>query len=72
MHFRFFDDLMGSAPEASPEFRFETGRNIQKKLLIKLLKKCLENLHKICTKILKFPKICFKFLVKFKNNLRKF
>ena len=58
MHFRFFDDLMGSAPEASLEFRFEKGREHSEKLLIKLFKKCLENLHKICIKILKnFSKI---------------
>ena len=51
MHFRFVDDLMGSAPEASPEFRFDKGREHSEKNYIKLFKKCLENLPKICTKI---------------------
>ena len=34
MNFRFFDYLMGSAPEASPEFRFEKGREHSEKILI--------------------------------------
>ena len=39
MHFRFFDYLMGSATEASPEFRFEKEREHSEKILIKLFKK---------------------------------
>ena len=50
MHFRFFDDLMGSAPEASPEFRFEKERKHSEKITHQIIKK-MENLTKICTKI---------------------
>ena len=42
MHFRCFDDLINSAPEASPEFRLEIGREHSKKLLIKLFKNVLK------------------------------
>ena len=58
MHFRFFDYkyLMGSAPEACPEFRFEQRREHSEKIIIKLFKKCLENLPKICTKLKNFQK----------------
>ena len=52
MHFRYFDDLKGSAPEAFPEFRFEKGReHSEKNYSSNYLIKCLENLPKICTKI---------------------
>ena len=44
---------MGSAPEASPEFRFEKEGNFQKKLLIKLFKK-MKNLPKICKNLKNF------------------
>ena len=30
MNFRFFDDLVGSAPEASQEFRFGEGKHYAK------------------------------------------
>ena len=56
MHFRFFDDLMGSAPEASTEFRFEQKGNIQKKLLIKLFKNVWKFYIKFAQKFKKFPK----------------
>ena len=37
MNFRFFDDLVHSAPEASQEFRFREGKHSAKQLL-RLLK----------------------------------
>ena len=35
MNFRFFNDLVGSAPKASQEFRFRKGKLSAKKLLSK-------------------------------------
>ena len=64
MNFRFFDDLMGSAPGASQEFRFREGKHSAKNYSAKIIKKFLENLHKI----LKISKIFQNFLVKFKKN----
>ena len=60
MHFRFFDDLVGSAPGASLEFRF-WGEH--------LAKNYSTNISKKFQQFLKFLK---NFLVKFKKNLRKF
>ena len=39
MNFRFFDDLVGSAPGASQEFRFREGKYFSKKLLSKAIEK---------------------------------
>ena len=63
MNFRFFDDLVGSAPGASQEFRFRDGKHSAKNYSEDYWK-FLENLHKI----LKISKI---FLVKFKKKLSK-
>ena len=41
MHFRLFDDLMGSAPKASPEFRFEKGREYSEIITHQIIKKLL-------------------------------
>ena len=64
MNFRFFDDLVGSAPGASQEFRFREGKHSAKKLLSKDYWKFLENVHKI----LKVSKIFQNFVIKFKKN----
>ena len=32
MNFRFFDDLVGSAPGVSQEFRFREGKKFSKKI----------------------------------------
>ena len=64
MNFRFFDDLMGSSPGASQEFRFREGKHSVKNYSAKTIENFLENLHKI----LKISKIFQNFLVKFKNN----
>ena len=64
MNFRFFDDLVGSAPGASQEFRFRKGKHSAKHYSAKTIEKNLENLHKI----LKIAKIFEIFLVKFKKN----
>ena len=61
MNFRFFDDLVGSAPGASREFRFREGKHSAKNYSAKTIEKILENLHKI-------SKIFQKILVKFKKN----
>ena len=47
MNFRFFDDLVGSVPEASQEFRFREGIHSAKYYSAKTIEKFLENLHKI-------------------------
>ena len=38
MNFRFFDDLVGSAPEASQEFRDREGKHSEKIIQQRLLK----------------------------------
>ena len=38
MNFRFFDDLVGLAPEASQEFRFREGKHSAKIAQQRLLK----------------------------------
>ena len=63
MNFRFFDDLMGSAPGASQEFRFKEGKHSAKNYSAKTTEIVLENVHKI----LKISKTFQKFLVKFKK-----
>ena len=46
MNFRFFDDLVGSAPGAAQEFG--SGKeNIQQNYSSKTIEKFLENLHKV-------------------------
>ena len=35
MNFRFFDDLVSSAPKVSQKFRFKEGKHSAKKLLSK-------------------------------------
>ena len=58
MHFRYFDHLMGSTPEASIEVRFDKGRNYsENNYSSNYFTKCLKNLPKICTKFKKFPKM---------------
>ena len=52
MNFKFFDDLVGSAPGAPQEFRFREGKHSAKNYSAKTIENFLENLHKI----LKFPK----------------
>ena len=52
MNFRFFDDLVGSAPGASQEFRFRKGKHLAKNYSAKTIENVLENLHIN----LKFPK----------------
>ena len=47
MNFRIFDDLVGSAPGASQEFRFREGKHSAKNYLAKTIEIFLENLHKI-------------------------
>ena len=61
MHFRFFDDLMGSvAPEASPEFRFDKGREYSKKnYSSNYLKNVWKIYIKTCTKLFKNSKTIF-------------
>ena len=59
MNFRFFDDLVDSAPGASQEFRFREGKHSAKTIKnysAKTIEKFLENLHKI----LKISKIFSK------------
>ena len=46
MNFRFFDDLVGSTPGASQEFRFREGKHSAKNYAAKTIEKVLENLHK--------------------------
>ena len=58
MNFRFFDDLVGSAPGASQEFRFREGKHSAKNYSAKTI----ENFWKIYIKFFQ------KFLVKFKKN----
>ena len=55
MNFRFFDDLVGSAPGAPQEFRFREGKHSAKNTQQRLSKIFLKNLHKI----LKISKIYF-------------
>ena len=58
MNFRFFDDLVGSAPGASQEFRFREGKHSAKNYSAKTIEKISENLHKILKISLKiFSKI---------------
>ena len=67
MNFRFFEDLVGSAPEAAQEFRFREIKHSAKNYSItqqRLLKIVLENLHKILKISKKFQNIS----VKFKKN----
>ena len=59
MHFRFFDDFMGSAPEASPEFRFAKGREHSDK-------------NYSSNYLINVWKIYIKFAQKFKNFQRIF
>ena len=47
MNFRIFDDLVGSAPGASQEFRFREGKHSAKNYSAKTIEIFLENLHKI-------------------------
>ena len=49
MNFRFFDDLVGSAPGtgASQEFRFREGKHSAKIYSAKTIEKFSENLQKI-------------------------
>ena len=73
MHFRFFDDLMGSAPKTSPEFRFEKGReHLEKNYSSNYLKNVWKIYLKFAQKFKTFPTKFKIVLVKFKNNLRKF
>ena len=46
MNFRFFDDLVGSAPGASQKFRFREGKHSAKNNSAKTIENFLENLHK--------------------------
>ena len=64
MNFRFFDDLVGSAPGASQKFRFREGKHLAKNYSAKTIEKFLENLHTI----LKISKNFQNFIVKFKKN----
>ena len=58
MNFRFFDDLVNSAPGESQEFRFRERKNSAKNYSAKTIEKFLENLHKIFQKLSKmFSKI---------------
>ena len=58
MNFRFFDDLVNSAPGASQEFRFRERKHSAKYYSAKTIEKFLENLHKIFQKLSKmFSKI---------------
>ena len=45
MNFRFFDDLVGSAPEAPQEFQFREGKHTAQNYSTKTIEKLLENLH---------------------------
>ena len=45
MNFRFFDDLIGSAPKASQEFRFKEEKHSAKNYSAKTSENFLENLH---------------------------
>ena len=56
MHFKFFDDLMGSAPEASPEFRFEKEREHSEKYSSSNFKNVWKIYLKFAQKFKKFPK----------------
>ena len=47
MNFRFFNDLVGSAPKASQEFRFRKGKHSAKNYSAKIIEKIFKNLHKI-------------------------
>ena len=52
MNLRFFDDLVGSAPGASQEFRFREGKHSAKNYTAKTIENVLENQ----IKFFKFPK----------------
>ena len=45
MNFRFFDDLVGSAPGAFQEFRLREGKHSAKHYSAKIIENFLENLH---------------------------
>ena len=60
MNFRYFDDLVGSAPGGSQEFRFRAGNIQQNNYSAKTIEKLLENLHKILKLSKKFQKVFSK------------
>ena len=45
MNFRFFDDLVGSAPGMSQEFWFRDRKHLAKNYSAKTTENFLENLH---------------------------
>ena len=57
MHFRYFDDLMGSSPEASPKFLFEKEREHSEKITNQII---LKNVWKIYIKFAQRFKIISK------------
>ena len=59
MNFRFVDDLVGSAPKASQEFRFRKGKHSAKNYSANTIEKFLENLFKNLKIFSKFIKILF-------------
>ena len=47
MNFRFFDDLVDSAPGTSQNFRFKKGQHSEKNYSSKAIERFLKNLHEI-------------------------
>ena len=47
MNFKIFDDLVGSAPGGSQEFRIREGKHPAKNYSTKTIENFLKNLHKI-------------------------
>ena len=68
MNFRFFDDLLGSAPGAFKEFRVRECKHPAKYYSAKTIENFMENIHKI----LKISKIFQKYLVNFRKIKNKF
>ena len=57
MNFKFCDDLVGSAPGASQEFRFREGKHSAKNYSAKAIERFLKNLHEILKIFKMFCKI---------------
>ena len=72
MNFRFFDDLVGSAPGESQKFRFREGKHSAKHYSANTIEILLENLTKILRKNLRNLEnflLIFKF---FSDNVEHF
>ena len=56
MNYRFFDNIVGSAPVASQKFQFKEGKHSAKNYSEKTIEKFLESLHKILEIVQKLSK----------------